>query len=108
MLLLARICLSITGGLNTLSAKRIIQNVTSLVIITLLSAAALVRPGLYRIRILDALEYFFLFNLAALLIGVTYYDGSETHQKAVFDVSVGVALFTFVAIIIYHLVLSAL
>lgn len=103
MLLLARICLSITGGLNTLSAKRVIQNVTSLVIITLLSAAGLVRPGLYRVRVLDALEYFFLLNLAALLIGVTYYDGSESHQKAVFDVCVGLSFIVFIAIVLYHL-----
>ena len=102
MLLLARICLSITGGLNTLSAKRVVQNVTSLVIIALLGAAGLVRPGLYRSRFLDALEYFFLFNLAALLVGVTYYDGSVSHQEAVFDVSAGLAFFIFIAIVVYH------
>lgn len=106
MLLLARICLSITGGLNTLSAKRVVQNVTSMVIITLLGAAGMVRPGLYRSRALDVLEYFFLFNLAALFVGVTYYDGSGNSQKAVFDVSVGLALFVFIVIVLYHLYLK--
>ncbi len=106
LLLFARICLSITGGLNTLSEEKVIQNVTSLIIIILLGTAALVRPGLYRSRSLDALEYFFLFNLSALFLGTTYYYDKKYKQKAIFDVSVGLAFLTFILIVLYHLLLK--
>ena len=106
LLLLARICLSFAGGLNTLSEKKVIQNVTSLVIIILLGTAALVRPGLYRSRTLDALEYFFLFNLSILFLGTTYYYNEKVNQKVVFDVTVGLAFLTFLMIVLYHLLLK--
>ena len=106
LLLFARICLSITGGLNALSEKKVIQNVTSLVIIILLCTAALVRPGLYRSRTLDALEYFFLLNLSILFLGTTYYYDKKYKQKAIFDVTVGLAFSAFILIVLYHLLLK--
>lgn len=106
LLLLARICLSISGGLNTLSAHQVVHSATSLVIIILLSTAALVRPGLYTIQALDALEYFFLLNLSVLFLGSMYYDGHGSKQKAVFDTTVGSAFLAFIVIVIYHLLLK--
>lgn len=102
LLLLARICLSISGGLNTLSSKGVIQSATALVIITLLAVAVLTRPGLYTSRLLDALECFFLLNLALLLLGTTFYSS----QKAVYDSTVGLAFFVFILIVLYHLKLK--
>lgn len=106
LLLLARICLSLSGGLNILSAHRVIEGATSLVIIILLSTAALVRPGLYTLQALDALEYFFLLNLTVLFLGSTYYDGYGYKQKVVFDSTVGLAFVAFIIIVLYHLLLK--
>lgn len=106
LLLLARICLSTSGGLNTLSSDRVTQGVTSLVIIILLCTAALVRPGLYTVHALDALEYFFFLNLTVLFIGSLYYDGHRHKQKIVFDSTVGLAFAVFTAIVLYHLLLK--
>jgi hypothetical protein len=103
LLLLARIGLSVTGGLNTLSAHKVIQGAVSLVVVILLITAALVRPGLYPRQSLNALEYFFLLNLSVLFLGTTYYDGQSYMQKTVFDVAVGMAFTVFVAIVFYHL-----
>lgn len=100
LLLLARMCLSITGGLNTLSSDQVVQRVTSLVIIMLLGTAGLVRPGLYRSRLLDALEYFFLLNLAILLLSNNY---SEFVKTVVYATTVGLAFIVFSSIVLYHL-----
>ena len=80
-----------------------IHNITSLVIVILLCTAALVRPGLYRKRALDCLEYFFLLNLAFLLVGILYSGG---HDEAIFDVSVGLAFLAFVTILVHHVLLK--
>lgn len=106
LLLLARICLSLAGGLNALREKKVIQNVTSLVIIILLGTAAMVSPGLYRSRILDGLEYFFLLNLSILFLGTTYYYNERVNQKIIFDVTVGMAFLAFTMIVLYHLLLK--
>ena len=106
LLLLSRICLSTSGGLNILGSDRVIQGATSLVIIILLCTAALVRPGLYTVHALDALEYFFLLNLGALFIGSMYYDGHGYEQKIVFDSTVGLAFVAFLVITFYHLLLK--
>lgn len=106
LLLLARICLSISGGLNTLSANRVIQGATSLVIIILLGTATLVRTGLYRFQVLNVLEYFFLLNLSILFLGSTYYSGYGSMQKIVFDSTVSLAFVTFTVIVLYHLLLK--
>ncbi len=107
MLLLARISISIASGIDVSNYSRVSASLgtTLLVLISLLVTAALVQPKLYRIRLLDTLEYFFLLNLAILnlIIGLSIIE-LHSHQHIIFfDTLVGSALLVFTGIICYHL-----
>ena len=106
MLLIARIAISLTAGMNFLNDSILRLGVTILVIIFILIAAASVRPGLYVNGKLDFLEYFFLLNLCTLCLskGYSYHqNNNEDFYVTIFQILVSLSLFTFAGIILYHI-----
>ena len=109
MLLVARITIFITAGMNSFNDPTIRLGITMSVVIFILIIAASVRPGLYTNGKLDYLEYFFLLNLSGLCLGKGYlYHLNDTDNNIyvyenIFLVFVSLSLFAFVGIILYHI-----
>lgn len=101
MLLLARIGLAITGNVNILNSYMFKPGIIVAALLILLGIASQVHPGLYRVKIFNTLECFFLWNLGVLAIISAY--SVEKQSKIAFDVLVGSAFMVFIAILLYHL-----
>ena len=103
LLLVVRVILSIALGTNHFNGHQTISGMVALSVIFLLVVAQQIRPGLYTVRGLDALECFFLFNLTLLFLGNGYFSDDNNKQKAVFDILVGSAFLVFILILMHHI-----
>ena len=105
LLLLARILLSVLGGINSLETAQIrcIGGISTIVV--LFAVSKVVRPGLYCNKFLDALETFFLLNLGILYLVTAYYLQFLTKKNHLiwYKTLLFLALLTCVGIVLHHI-----
>ena len=103
LLLLARVTISVVGGISFLESPEK-QNLVGLMIIMLLLAISKVtHPGLYLKSLQDLLETFFLLNLGILYLASLHSSiHNTTKHKDYYSILVGLAFVVFVGIVLYH------
>ena len=106
LLLVVRLALFVASSFNHSTGETSL-NVTlaNIVIVFLLILPWLLQTGIYCKRWLNALECLFLLNLAVLITGTQYLLFYNKHQLQIWltHLSIGLALITFILIILYHI-----
>lgn len=101
LLLLARVAISVVGGINSLESAYKQSLVGLMVIMLLFAISKVIRPGLYLKSFQDLLETFFLLNLGILYLLSAY--SSYYKQKVHYWILVGLAFLVFIGIVLYHI-----
>ena len=101
LLLLARIVIYVVSATNFTSDQEMNVGAIGLTSFILLFTASMLAAGLYKQRSLNILEHTLLFNLG-LLSTFTICSKYKTSIEIVTHVCVGIAFFTFIGVILYH------
>ena len=103
LLLLARIVVSLSSTLNGRHNYLANISLTAALMCLLLTIAFFLRNGIYKKKWIQILEGSLLLNLLLLLLASNYAAVNSGNQASFTFLFVGIAFFTFVGIIIYHL-----
>ena len=103
LLLMLRGILFVVSAVNTTGDPRVILSTIAVTVLLLLTVAWMLPVGLYRCRCLNVLECLSLLNLGVLASLLSVYIKQSLYSVIIPHISVGIALFTFLGIIIYHI-----